>query len=244
MKPSSANSTSSSAKRTSRNFSSPSERADYFKKFLHMPKHNKGLPAKRVIDQAEYERMVDDHFIYLHGDENKRADFSNCILKGIDMSGDDLRKALFIGATLNTWTDEYPTEDGYHESSTTENLTYTNLEGADFSDADLSEADFRDAGSLKDAIFIGAKFNRRCFTSVQIEQAIFTQKDLVTRFSSTAEEIKVVEKKVEEQGIVLENTSKDAVDKMEIIFETMLERFSREERIWILFVGLTFFAIL
>lgn len=118
--------------------------------------------------------------------------------------------------------------------------------GADFSGADVANAKFHKVSDIKGAIFIGAKFNKRSFTPKQFEQIILTEKELglALQVSSAAEKINLDEKTIKEKDAVLEYTSKEAVNRLEEIFEQILKRFAREERIWTLFIGLTFFGVL
>lgn len=60
--------------------------------------------AYTELTQAEVDQKLLEHKMFLAQNvphwENKRADFSNCILNGIDFHGADLSKAVFVNSIL------------------------------------------------------------------------------------------------------------------------------------------------
>lgn len=198
----------------------------------------------RALDQAQFNSAVTTHLLYLRdrvGNIDKRADFSNCSFVGIDMSEVDLREALFVGAALNGVKSRH-----YPQPNAPTALRWADLSGADFSNSDVSAVDFTAVWDIKGAIFIGAKFNEKKFTKEQLSKIILTENErkLSQELALASNQIEADGKAILEKDAILERTSESAMNQFELIFKTLTKGYSREERLWMIFVWMTFLAIL
>lgn len=75
---------------------------------------------RRKLTQAEVDVMCAKHTLWMHNDGGERADFTDCLLKRIDLSKRELDQAIFTGAKLVDC-----------------NLYETRLNGTDFSNAKM-----------------------------------------------------------------------------------------------------------
>lgn len=75
---------------------------------------------RRKLTQQEVDVICAKHTLWLHDDSGEQADFTNCLLKGIDFSNRELDHAIFTGAKM---------VDCY--------LHETRLNGADLSNAKM-----------------------------------------------------------------------------------------------------------
>ncbi len=70
---------------------------------------------RRKLTQSEVDVICAKHTLWLNGNDGERADFTDCLLKGIDFSKRELDQAIFAGAKL--------VDCNFHEAK---------LNGADF----------------------------------------------------------------------------------------------------------------
>ena len=75
---------------------------------------------RRQLTQDQVDLMCAKHTLWLHNDGGEQADFTNCLLKKIDISKRELDQAIFMGTKLVDC-----------------DLSETRLNGADFSNAKM-----------------------------------------------------------------------------------------------------------
>ena len=94
----------------------------------------------RVLSQEEVEAMCADHVLWLNDAGGKQADFSNCVIRGMDLSMKNLMNANFNGAKLAEVI-LYRTE-----------LNFSDCEGAKFYNCH-GEGVYAEEVNFKDAVF-------------------------------------------------------------------------------------------
>ena len=125
------------------------------------------------MTQAELNRVIEQHKVWLDskGEEGKRADLRDTVLRGADLSYVDLRGADLTNADLEganlKGVDLSGVDLRYAYLKGVDlrdaNLTCANLEGADLEDADLEGAD------LEGADLEGANLKYAYLTNVNLE---------------------------------------------------------------------------
>ncbi len=96
----------------------------------------------RILNQADVDIMCANHTLWIHGRGGKQADFSRCLLRGIDLSHRNLCNAIF---------DETILQDV--------DLTASNISQASFVRSQITGTNFDDAHAVK-AIWRGANLHR------------------------------------------------------------------------------------
>lgn len=96
----------------------------------------------RELDEDEVEVICAKHVLWHNGEGGEQADFSNCLLKGVDLKNKNLLNAIFDGARF--------VEVNLKDAS----LCFSSFDGASFYDCDLDKA------TAEECSFKGAKFVR------------------------------------------------------------------------------------
>ena len=114
----------------------------------------------RSLSQEEVEAMCADHVLWLNDAGGKQADFSNCVIRGMDLSRRNLNQAIFDGAKISN-TQLYSAE-----------LCYASCVGTKFYNCYATDLTAEEA-SFKGAEFIGTELGRSVFTHSNFADARF-----------------------------------------------------------------------
>ena len=119
----------------------------------------------RSLSQEEVEAMCADHVLWLNDAGGKQADFSNCVIRGMDLSLKNLMNANFNGAKLAE-VNLYRTE-----------LNFSDCEGAKFYNCH-AEGVYSEEVNFKDAVFRNSQLFGGTFTHSNFSNAQFNACDL------------------------------------------------------------------
>ena len=105
----------------------------------------------RYLTEQDIEVMCAKHILWLNDEGGEQADFSNCVIRGMDLSRRNLNQAIFDGAKISN-TQLYSAE-----------LCYASCVGAKFYNCYATDLTAEEA-NFKGAKFIGAELGRGIFT--------------------------------------------------------------------------------
>lgn len=125
----------------------------------------------RYLTEQDIEIMCAKHILWLNDAGGKQADFSNCVIRGMDLSGRKLNEAIFDGAKISN-TKLYGAE-----------LCFASCAGTKFYNCYAPDITAEEA-NFKGAEFIGSELPRGMFTHSNFTDATFRNCEL---YSSSME---------------------------------------------------------
>ena len=114
----------------------------------------------REITKDEFDVICAKHTLWFHEAGGEQADFSNCVIRGMDLSRRNLNQAIFDGAKISN-TQLYSAE-----------LCYASCIGTKFYNCYATDLTAEEA-SFKGAEFIGTELGRSVFTHSNFTDARF-----------------------------------------------------------------------
>ena len=114
----------------------------------------------RYLTEQDIEVMCAKHILWLNDEGGEQADFSNCVIRGMDLSRRNLNQAIFDGAKISN-TQLYSAE-----------LCYASCVGTKFYNCYATDLTAEEA-SFKGAEFIGTELGRSVFTHSNFADARF-----------------------------------------------------------------------
>ena len=114
----------------------------------------------RYLTEQDIEVMCAKHILWLNDEGGEQADFSNCVIRGMDLSRRNLNQAIFDGAKISN-TQLYSAE-----------LCYASCVGTKFYNCYATDLTAEEA-SFKGAEFIGTELGRSVFTHSNFTDARF-----------------------------------------------------------------------
>ena len=114
----------------------------------------------RYLTEQDIEVMCAKHILWLNDEGGEQADFSNCVIRGMDLSRRHLNQAIFDGAKISN-TQLYSAE-----------LCYASCVGTKFYNCYATDLTAEEA-NFKGAEFIGTELGRGVFTHSNFTDARF-----------------------------------------------------------------------
>lgn len=114
----------------------------------------------RYLTEQDIEVMCAKHILWLNDEGGEQADFSNCVIRGMDMSRRNLNQAIFDGAKISN-TQLYSAE-----------LCFASCVGTKFYNCHATDLTAEEA-NFKGAEFIGTELGRGIFTHSNFTDARF-----------------------------------------------------------------------
>ena len=114
---------------------------------------------------AETQLMCAKHLLWLHGAEGEQADFSNCLLRDLNLSNRNLESAVFDGAKLVN-TPLYAS-----------NISYSSFSGTRFYRCELSRMKAENA-MFPDAFFHSCEITTTAYVECNFSRATFSESNV------------------------------------------------------------------
>ena len=119
----------------------------------------------RELTQRDVDIMCAKHLLWLHGAEGEQADFSNCLLRDLNLSNRNLESAVFDGAKLVN-TPLYAS-----------NISYSSFSGTRFYRCELSRMKAENA-MFPDAFFHSCEITTTAYVECNFSRATFSESNV------------------------------------------------------------------
>ena len=148
-------------------------------------------PQRREITQEELAQMYAEHILWEHGVEGagKQAEFSDCVLSGLDMRGMQFNKAIFWNAVLEQM-DMQSTGLRFGEFQGAQfincNLDHICADEADFKDCSFDGCSLRGARMLhcnltnahfRDTLLDNTNLQDSCIEGMKVSEEVLSKAD-------------------------------------------------------------------